>query len=186
MSVVADTAGASAVDGPAAPGDPATAGWASTAPVVHPAPPEGRVGRFFRTLVTRPAWLAPAALLACFAMSVMYVEKFDPTTGQVGPTGGCVFKALTGLDCPGCGGTRAFFYLIHGNVPEAARNHLLAVFAAPFVVYMYIAWSINRIFHTKLPMLRVSPVVVSIFLGGWLVFAVVRNLPWAPFTYLQV
>ncbi|GAA4218508.1 DUF2752 domain-containing protein [Actinocatenispora rupis] len=170
-----------ATSGPAAP-DPAT-----PLPAYSPAPPPGRIARLFRTLYTRPAWLAPLALLACFGLSVAYVERFNPTTGDAGPTGGCAFKALTGLDCPGCGGTRAFFYLLHGNLPEAARNHLLAVFATPFLVYAYIAWTVNRVLgKPKMPMLRVSPGAIGLFLGSWLAFAVLRNLPWAPFTYLFV
>ncbi len=152
----------------------------------NPVKPPGRLARLMHTLATRPAWLAPMALLACFGMTVAYVEKFNPTTGESGPTGGCIFRALTGMDCPGCGGTRAFWYLLHGNLPEAARNHMIAVFAAPFLVYLYVAWSLNRVFGTRLPMPSASPTALGMFMGGWLVFAVLRNLPWAPFTYLFV
>lgn len=148
--------------------------------------PVGPLARLFRSLYTRPTWLAPMALLACFGLSVAYVEAFNPTTGEPGPTGGCAFKALTGMDCPGCGGTRAFWYLLHGNLPEAARNHVMAVFAAPFLVYAYIAWSANRVFGTRLPMLKIPPLAIGLFLTAWMVFAVLRNLPWAPFTYLFV
>lgn len=167
------------------PGDGAQPGWPAYVPA--PAPPPGRLARLLRTLYTKPAWLAPLALLACFGMSVAYVERFNPTTGDAGPTGGCAFKALTGMDCPGCGGTRAFYYLLHGNLPEAARNHLLAVFAAPFLVYVYVAWTVNRVVgKPTLPMLRVSPTAIGVFMGVWLAFAVLRNLPWAPFTFLFV
>lgn len=144
------------------------------------------LGRIVHLIATRPAWLAPLALLACFGLSVAYVDHFNPTTGEPGPTGGCAFKTLTGLDCPGCGGTRAFYYLVHGNLPEAARNHVIAVFAAPFLVYMYVSWSVNRIFGTKLPRLRISPATLGAFMGAWLAFAILRDLPWAPFTHLFV
>lgn len=144
--------------------------------------PPGRFTRLMQFLYVRPTWLAPLALLACFGASVFYVEKFNPTTGVAGPTGGCAFKALTGLDCPGCGGTRAFWYLLHGNLSDAARSHAVAVFATPFLVYAYIAWTLKRVFNVKIPMLRFTPTTIGVFLGVWGAFAVLRNIPWPPFT----
>lgn len=41
----------------------------------------------------------------------------------------CLFRHLTGLYCPGCGGTRAFIYLIHGNIPESILYHPLVIYA---------------------------------------------------------
>jgi hypothetical protein len=148
--------------------------------------PRTPIGRFAQFLFVRQTWLAPLAVLACFGMAVVYVEQFNPTTGEAGPTGGCAFKALTGLDCPGCGGTRAFWYLLHGNLPEAARNHVLAVFAAPFLVYAYVAWTLRRVFGVTLPRLRIPSLAFALFAGAWVAFFILRNLPWAPFTYLYV
>ena len=149
--------------------------------------PPGR----FTLLVTRlygrfPVWAAPAAILACFLGSAALVLWSDPAQSNAASSPSCLIKLTTGLDCPGCGGTRAFWYLLHGNLPAAARHHLIAVFAAPFLVYAYIAWAGNAVFGTRLPQLRVSPKAVSLFLGAWAVFSVARNLPWAPFTWLYV
>ncbi len=99
----------------------------------------------------------------------------------------CLVKLATGFDCPGCGGTRAFWYLLHGNVSAAARSHIMAVFAAPFLAYMYVAWAVNLMFgNGRLPVLRLSPKTISMFLAVWGAFSVLRNLPWAPFTWFFV
>ncbi|WP_199038254.1 DUF2752 domain-containing protein [Glycomyces salinus] len=132
-------------------------------------------------------WLAPVALLSCFALAAGGVAATNPTD-DTGPTT-CLFKMTTGFDCPGCGGTRAFFYLLNGNLPEAARHHLMAVFAAPFLVWMYLAWALPRVaprVRWRLPGLRLTPGVLSGFLIAWAAFWVVRNLPWEPFTLLYV
>ena len=149
-------------------------------------PPKDRFTQVTERLWTHPAWLAPLLMLGCFAgVSALFLAN-DPTDGKPDPFGGCLVKALTGFDCPGCGGTRAFWYLMHGNLPEAARHHLFAVFAAPFVVYLYVAWAARRIFDVQLPAFRVTPRMIGYFMAAWGVFMVLRNLPWAPFTMLYV
>jgi len=35
-------------------------------------------------------------------------------------------------------------------------------------------------------MLRISPLTIGLFMAAWFGFAILRDLPWAPFTYLYV
>jgi hypothetical protein len=150
-------------------------------------PENDKFSRFMLRLWSRsPRWSAPLLMLVCFAGGVTYAIALNPTTSGAFDSPTCLIKMTTGFDCPGCGGTRAFWYLLHGDLPAAARSHLLAVFAAPFLVYMYIAWTVNQVTRVKMPYLRVSPKVISMFLAAWVVFTVARNLPWAPFTWLYV
>ncbi|CAM3209039.1 DUF2752 domain-containing protein [Stackebrandtia soli] len=149
--------------------------------------PSGLVGKVWDRLRHSPAWLAPAALATCFAGAAAFVLATDPTD-NVGPTT-CAFKLVTGFDCPGCGGTRAFYYLLTLQLPEAAHNHAIAVFAAPFLLYLYARWSLRRVFPNvrwRLPRLRITPTLATNFLIVWAVFWVARNLPFAPFTSLFV
>jgi hypothetical protein len=151
------------------------------------APPPGRFnGLFLKMWQRSPAWTAPAAIATCFAGAAAYTLILDPTSGNASTVPTCLVKLTTGFDCPGCGGTRAFWYALHGNFPAAARHHALFIFALPFLLYLYVAWSVRLIFKRQLPQLRFSPLVVGAFLGAWLVFSIARNLPWAPFTWLYV
>lgn len=151
------------------------------------APPPGRFQAFLiRRWAHSPRWLAPVAILACFAGAAAYVTVRDPTDSGASDVSTCLLKLTTGFDCPGCGGTRAFFYLINGQIPAAARHHLLFVFAVPFLVYLYLSWAGERMFGRKWPKLRLTPLVVTGFLTAVAVFTVLRNLPWAPFTSLYV
>jgi hypothetical protein len=134
-----------------------------------------------------PRWAAPLAILTCFSGGVAYTLAVHPAGSGAFSSPSCLIKLSTGFDCPGCGGTRAFWYLLHGDIPAAARSHLLAVFAAPYLVYMYLAWSVNLVSKRwKLPTLKLSPLAVSLYLAAWAVFSVLRNLPWAPFTWFFV
>jgi hypothetical protein len=149
---------------------------------------DDRFTRFMTRLWTRaPRWSAPLAILTCFGGGMAYTLAVHPADADAFTSPTCLIKLTTGLDCPGCGGTRAFWYLLHGNIPAAARSHALAVFAVPYLVYMYVAWSFNLVSKgRKLPQLRLSPLTISIYLAAWGVFSVLRNLPWAPFTWFFV
>lgn len=45
----------------------------------------------------------------------------------------CVFHLITGLYCPGCGGTRALLYLIHGQVLQSFIYHPLVLYGTVIV-----------------------------------------------------
>jgi hypothetical protein len=151
-------------------------------------PQPDRFTRFMTRMWERtPTWAAPAGILVCFTGGVAYTILSDPADANAFTSPTCIVKMTTGFDCPGCGGTRAFWYLLHGNLPAAARSHLMAVFAAPFLVYLYVAWAANLMLgKRRLPMLRLTPKTISIFLAAWGIFSVLRNLPWAPFTWFFV
>jgi hypothetical protein len=146
-----------------------------------------RFTRFFTRLWSRsPVWVAPVAMLACMGGAVGYTLLSHPERADAGAAPTCLLKLTTGFDCPGCGGTRAAWYLLHGNIPAAARHHAIFTFAVPFLLYMYVAWAGRRLFNWKLPQLTISPRVMVGFLIVWGVWSVLRNLPWAPFTAFYV
>lgn len=151
-------------------------------PYTEPRPP----GRMARLAARIPRWAAPLAVLGCAGAAMGYTLWVNPTGGDVNAPTTCLVKLTTGLDCPGCGGTRAAWYLLHGDVAAASRHHLVFVFAVPFILYMYLAWAGKLAFGWKLPQLQIGPKTVAIFLGAWGLFMVLRNLPWAPFTYFYV
>jgi hypothetical protein len=99
-----------------------------------------------------------------------------------GSWGFCPFKALTGLDCPGCGGLRAVNDLTHHDLVGAVSSNLLLVLAIPFVVALWALWVRRRWRGTGgrlLPIwvpgapLRLGQVSLAV-LALW---TVVRNLP---------
>lgn len=137
-------------------------------------------------LLARP-WAHPAAApvatgiagaAACFALAVR-----DPN--QPGSYGLCPFKAVTGLDCPGCGTLRAVHALTRADVAQAAGLNVLALALLPVVLVAWVVWlraGLDGRGHPGLtlpaPLVRVLPWVVGVF---W----VVRNLPVTPFSALH-
>lgn len=54
---------------------------------------------------------------------------------------GCPVKALTGLDCPGCGSTRSLGALTQLDLAAALDHNVLVPFALVFVVASFAVWS---------------------------------------------
>lgn len=54
----------------------------------------------------------------------------------------CAWRALTGWECPGCGLTRSFVLLVHGDVSGAFQVHALgpALYAAMVVQSPVLVW----------------------------------------------
>lgn len=186
----AHAAAPAATPAPAAAPVQVAAGAPVPAPWGYP-PPEfaqdDRITRWFNSVWRRsPIWVAPVAALACMGASAGYTLATHPTDAGAGAAPTCLLKLTTGFDCPGCGGTRAAWYLLHGNLPAATRHHAVFVFAVPFLLYMYVAWAGRRLFGWRLPQLRLSPRAIGVFLALWGVWSVLRNLPWAPFNYFYV
>ncbi|MGK5444953.1 DUF2752 domain-containing protein [Micromonospora sp. URMC 105] len=164
--------------------DAASAAWP---PGAYQQVEPDRLTRFvLRVHARSPRWAAPLAALGCVGIGVAYALVSDPTRSDPDAAPSCLLKLTTGLDCPGCGGTRALWYVLHADLPAAARHHFLFVFALPFLAYLFVAWAGKQAFGWRLPELRISSPVIAGFLALWLAFSVARNLPWAPFTALYV
>ncbi|MGH3715822.1 MAG: DUF2752 domain-containing protein [Micromonosporaceae bacterium] len=138
----------------------------------------------------RRGWLrrlAPLTLLPPAAGVIWYVLAFNPSDRIADPTGPCVWHALTGINGPGCGGTRMVWFLLHGDLIEAARHHLLAFIAVPFLAYGYLAWLANWTFGIRLPQWRPSARLLVGYAVAFLLYStVLRNLPWAPFAWFNI
>lgn len=97
----------------------------------------------------------------------------------------CLLHKWTGLHCPGCGGTRAFRALSHGDLVTAIGMNPFAValMFAVALITLRISW--EAVFPEKRwPRLAISDRWAWLIVVVMLLFAVLRNLPWWPFTLL--
>jgi hypothetical protein len=85
----------------------------------------------------------------------------------------CQSKALFGIDCPGCGLTRSFIYLAHGDVAASFHRHRLGWLVALIVVLQvpYRAWAIRS--GSKAPLGTRLPwvgtwIVVLLLMANWI------------------
>jgi len=95
----------------------------------------------------------------------------------------CSVRRWTGLHCPGCGGTRGTGRLLEGDLAGAfAMNAVVALGALAAAGFLLAG--VWREWRGPAPGLRIHPAWLWSFAALVLVFGLVRNLPWWPFTLL--
>jgi len=99
---------------------------------------------------------------------------FNPGTHSIYPI--CVFHKLTGLNCPGCGMTRALYALLHGDFLTALRDNALFVSALVFAAFRG-AWSGWKKLKGEIadPFFPAQSMWILLILAVG--FGIVRNLP---------
>jgi hypothetical protein len=130
----------------------------------------------------RVRWLSAAGAVGVCTAGLAYIWTFNPNVAS-SPYPQCLFKAATGLDCPGCGGTRAVYSLLHGDWAGAADHYALIYLVAPLMVYFLARFVLDQ-FGVRLPAPQASRWMGYAAVGVLLAFTVVRNLPFGPFHYL--
>ncbi|WP_211233956.1 DUF2752 domain-containing protein [Chitinilyticum litopenaei] len=122
--------------------------------------------------------LLPAAILC--ALAVHHLYHHDPEI-YGGPFLPCIFYELTGFYCPGCGATRAVYALLHLDPARALRkNALLVLVGLPLLAFTLL----NHLGPRRLLALRAEGRLWAAFGVLALLFAVLRNIPQAPFNLL--
>lgn len=123
-----------------------------------------------------------ASGVAGMAAGAGAVWYFDPTRVGFLPT--CPLYSLTGLACPGCGLTRGFHALFHGDVVTALDfNALLPLFAL-LIGFAFVSLLSVAVRGRRTSVNLLHPNALWVFFVVLIVFAVSRNLPWYPFSVL--
>ena len=127
--------------------------------------------------LSKGALVALAAGL-CVGVAVLFV--YDPARSSFYPR--CLFRALTGLRCPGCGTARALHQLLHGNLKAALLlNPLTVLFVA--VLGGWYAMRLGCIMVRRAPPRVFVPAAwIWGLLAVIVLFWVLRNLPLYPFS----
>lgn len=119
-------------------------------------------------------WAALILLLA--AVLIFIAEK---VTGKhlydfIPP---CLFRSLTGLYCPGCGGTRAICFLLQGRLIKSLLYHPLVPYTAVLGGWYLISHTVELVSKGKYPVgMRYRDVYLYGALGLVLINWTVKNL----------
>ncbi|MDR3660304.1 MAG: DUF2752 domain-containing protein [Mycobacterium sp.] len=104
------------------------------------------------------------------AGALAYIGLADPHRPGFGFPA-CPFKAVTGWNCPLCGGLRMTHDVLHGDLSAAVVDNVFALLGLPaLVVWLLVCWRTQR---------SVTPPVVAAVVA-MVAWTVIRNLPGFP------
>ena len=104
--------------------------------------------------------------------SLAYIGIGDPHSPHFGfPP--CPFKALTGWNCPGCGGLRMTHDVLHGDLAAAVVDNVFLLVGLPMLaIWLLVRWRRGQALMPR-------PVLLVIVVAA-VTWTVVRNLPGFP------
>jgi len=119
-------------------------------------------------------WFAVAVCSMAMIGTGAVLYFFNPSSHGFYPV--CEFHELTGLNCPGCGGTRAAYQLLHQHVLRALHDNALFVLSLVALAGRGAWFTARKIRNRPVPAF-LPPKVLWAFLVIAIVFTVLRNLP---------
>jgi hypothetical protein len=118
----------------------------------------------------------PPAIIASAAMLLL---RFPPAQYSFYPR--CPIHDLLGLQCPGCGATRAIAAVLHGHFAEALRLNALVTLLLPCAAAYGILYYSHLLQRKPLRWPQPPPVIIYTALTLAAIFTAIRNLP--PYTF---
>jgi hypothetical protein len=120
--------------------------------VGHPAGAVEAPPRQGQSVGTGRRLLGPSLLALSAAVLVGLLMKYDPHRGlPFLPS--CPVSALTGIECPGCGGLRASWSLLHGDIAGAWESNPLVFAIIPALAVGLVLWLKAAVSNTAVPRL---------------------------------
>lgn len=98
-------------------------------------------------------------------------------TGGAGWMPGCFFRKATGLECPGCGMTRATHALLNGRISDAFRLNPVGMVVLPLAMVALglevLGWVRGRPLPYRIKSGRWGATILAVVIIGWWIL---RNL----------
>jgi hypothetical protein len=122
-------------------------------------------------------------LIAIMLLGVLLLYFFwNPSNNNFFPK--CPLYSLTGIYCPGCGSQRAMHQIIHGNIIEGLRHNYLIALLGIVLLYQALLFMVHKLYNKSFYNILHQSLTIKIILVLILVFWLLRNIRFYPFTEL--
>lgn len=133
-----------------------------------------------KTLLIRGGLLAVVGALLAATLAI--VSAYKPSDYDFYPK--CMSWTVLGIHCPGCGLTRAAHSLLHLDIPQTLAWNPLALFVLPYLGAALLRSLWFWLWDVRSARSMVPERLGWFIVGVMVVFWVLRNVPYEPFTML--
>lgn len=88
----------------------------------------------------------------------------------------CVFHSVTGLYCPGCGGTRSIQFLLRGKIMKSVVYHPFVVYGGGFFLSFMVSHTLHRMTRGRIRGLRYRDRYVYVGVALVVMNLIIKNL----------
>lgn len=119
--------------------------------------------------------MGASAVAGLGSVAIGTAAALNPGTIESGPIL-CPFRLMTGLPCPGCGLTRSWVYVAHGDWTDAVGANPFGVVTFAVTAAVVLGVAVAALRRRPIPQLRSFTQTRAARLGvwAWLAFGVVR------------
>lgn len=142
--------------------------------MTHPVSPTGRTVHLSAGVRITERMIVP--VLAAISLVGLVVARVWPVSSVDGGQPTCILRILTGMPCPGCGMTRSWVHLAHGDVATAFELNLFGPIgmAAAAGLVVYTAVSLARRRPPQRLLDQLNPRFLMVLIGVWFAYSAVR------------
>ena len=124
-------------------------------------------------IVSRKLYIIGSIVIVTLVL--VFLSLVDPTTSVFAPK--CMFRYLTGYDCPACGIQRALHALLNGDIATAIRYNYFLLISIPYFIAVAITTFCKADSIVKMRYYVQHPRVVRVILILIIIWWIVRNIP---------
>lgn len=118
----------------------------------------------------------PALVVIIFAgvlLAVVLYYAVNPAESCFAPK--CLFKIITGYDCPSCGIQRAFHAILHGEIKSAIKLNPFLFLLLPYLLAVVYVSIFKNVLSKKLRRYTHHHITILLYLCLYLAWWIFRN-----------
>ncbi len=114
--------------------------------------------------------LIALVFIVIVSVILFFVQKYDINLPP------CTFNMITGLYCPGCGGTRAIKALLHGQIIKSALYHPFVLYGVVIYLWFMISHTIRKFINHNVKGMQYRNIYIYIWLVILVLNFIIRNI----------